>query len=85
MVAKDIDDELKQLREDLAALAKDVKNIASKGAAAGEAAAKEGLEDLQAEAESRLAALEGEVVKRPLTSLMIAFCAGMIFSKLLDR
>lgn len=92
MAGKTIEEDLSKLREDLAALAKDVKEMGAQRAEAARAASDERLEALRAKgkeamskAEEGIDAVEGQIVKHPFGSVLVAFCAGLIFGRLLDR
>jgi ElaB/YqjD/DUF883 family membrane-anchored ribosome-binding protein len=92
MAGKSIEDDLGQLREDLAVLAKDVKNLASQQVSAEQAAMKERLEAVRVKGKEAMAkagegidAVEDQIVKHPFSSILVAFGAGLILGRLLDR
>ncbi|MGF1610967.1 MAG: hypothetical protein ACFCUQ_16305 [Kiloniellales bacterium] len=92
MAGKTIEDDLSQLREDLAALARDVKDLAAQRADAEQAAMKERLETLRAKGKDAAAkagegidAVEDQIARHPFSSVLVAFGAGLILGRLLNR
>lgn len=89
-------DDLNALRSDIASLAATVKELMVSKARDAGAAAGENLDELrdrveqlaeQAKERGRAASekLQRQVEERPLTSLLVAFAAGLVISRLLDR
>lgn len=92
MAGKSIEDDLNQLREDLAALSRDVKEIAAQRADSEQAAMRERLETLRAKGKEAAAkagegieAVEDQIARHPFSSVLVAFGAGLILGRLLDR
>lgn len=78
MAERSLDKEFDALREDLDSLKK---TLARKGLKAIDNAVSSATETGQ----QGLAALENQIVERPLVSLLIAFAAGVLIGKLTDR
>lgn len=82
MTDRTLDKEFDALKNDLGSLKDDVAKIsrllARKGAAEVDAALVNG----KAKVEAGIGAVEGQVVAHPLSSLLIAFGAGILLSKL---
>lgn len=85
MAERTLDKEFDVLKNDLGTLKDDVANIsrvlAKKGAAEVDAALANG----KARVEAGLGAVEGQVAAHPLSSLLVAFGAGILLAKLTNR
>lgn len=84
--------DLDKVKEDLAALRKDLSALAdaykenARGQAAGVAArARSGAEQVGAKAREGVSVVSHQIEERPLTSALVAFAAGLAIGKLLDR
>lgn len=85
MAERSLDKEFDVLKNDLGTLKDDVANIsrlmAKKGAAEVDAALANG----RARVEAGIGAVEGQVAAHPLSSLLMAFGAGILLAKLTNR
>lgn len=85
MAERSLDKEFDVLKNDLGTLKDDVANIsrlmAKKGAAEVDAALANG----RARVEAGIGAVEGQVAAHPLSSLLVAFGAGILLAKLTNR
>ena len=85
MAERSLDKEFDVLKNDLGTLRDDVAGIArllaKKGAAEVDAAVVNG----RAKVEAGIGAVEGQVVAHPLTSLLVAFGAGILLGKISNR
>jgi ElaB/YqjD/DUF883 family membrane-anchored ribosome-binding protein len=85
-------DDLKQLRQDVAAVAESLKKIVQGGAGADRANApddlygqfKEGYESLRQESRHARTAMEREIEERPFTALLGAFIVGIVLGKFMS-
>ena len=89
-------DDIEALRADLSSLTKTIKGMGSSAVEDVQALGAEKLDELRAEierasgqvrrqGEASIAEIEQTVQERPLFSLLAAFGAGMLISRLLDR
>jgi ElaB/YqjD/DUF883 family membrane-anchored ribosome-binding protein len=78
-------DDLDQVRADLAALIDTVGKLASDSGKEGLRAFEKMKARTQAQATESLESVEHQIAARPLTSVLIAFAAGLLFGKLMDR
>jgi ElaB/YqjD/DUF883 family membrane-anchored ribosome-binding protein len=91
-ITRDLEAEISAIRADLKALRGDV---ASAARAAGETAVKgkrrvaeaigESADELRAKGTEMASVVEREIEQRPLTAVAVAFGAGFVLGKLLDR
>lgn len=92
MAANDVSKAADELKADIESLKTDVSALMqSLGKLAGDSG-REGLRTLeeakarvQAQASESAQTVERQIVEKPLLSVLIAFAAGMLFGKLLDR
>lgn len=78
MAERSLEQEFDTLRHDLDSLKK---TLTRKGMRAVDDA----VSTARTSGEQGLAALEGHIVERPLTSLLVAFATGVLIGKLTDR
>ncbi len=83
--AGDLKDDLTRIQADLAALAQTVRALVGDQAEEGVAQAREAASKIKSQASATAARVEQEVTNRPLVSLLVAFGAGLLVGKLLDR
>lgn len=85
MAERSLDKEFDVLKNDLGTLKDDMANIsrllAKKGAAEMDAAYVNG----KAKVQAGIGAVEGQVAAHPLSSLLVAFGAGILLAKLTNR
>jgi ElaB/YqjD/DUF883 family membrane-anchored ribosome-binding protein len=78
MAERSLDKEFDALREDLDSLKK---TLTRKGLRAID----EAVSSAAANSQQGLQAIENQITERPLTSLLVAFAAGVLIGKLTDR
>jgi len=82
---EELRDDLEKIKSDLAALVDAVGKFAADGGREGLRAFDTVRARAQAQAAHSLESVEQQVAAKPLISVLIAFAAGMIFGKLMDR
>ncbi|WP_374383205.1 hypothetical protein [Dongia sp.] len=85
MAERSLEKEFDTLKNDLGTLKDDVSAIARTLADKGSARLSDAVGNGKARVQEGVAALEGEVAARPLTSLLVAFGAGILLGKLTHR
>jgi ElaB/YqjD/DUF883 family membrane-anchored ribosome-binding protein len=80
-----VKEELAALRKDLAALTESYKKTARDEADGLAARARTGAEQVGAKAREGVSAISEQIEERPLTSALVAFAAGLVIGRLLDR
>lgn len=82
MAERSLDKEFDVLKNDLGALKDDLANISRQLAKKGAAEVDAALTNGKAKVEAGIGAVEGQVVAHPLSSLLVAFGAGILLAKL---
>ena len=92
MVAKDaasdaerLKADLKQIQDDVAALAATLKTLAAERGHEGKDALKGAAAATEREAKAAVAAVETQISERPFSSILVAFGLGLLIGKLFDR
>jgi hypothetical protein len=75
----------RSLDQEFDALRKDLDSLKSTLARKGMAAVDSAVSTARSSSEQGMAAIEHQIVDRPLTSVLIAFAAGVLIGKLTDR
>jgi ElaB/YqjD/DUF883 family membrane-anchored ribosome-binding protein len=75
----------RSLDQEFDALRKDLDSLKSTLARKGMKAVDTAVSSARSQGEQGLAALESQIVDRPLTSVLIAFAAGVLIGKLTDN
>ena len=82
---EELRDDLEKIKSDLASLVDTVGKLAVDGGREGLRAFESVRARAQAQAAHSIESVEQQVAAKPLISVLIAFAAGMIFGKLMDR
>ncbi|WP_374371206.1 hypothetical protein [Dongia sp.] len=82
MAERSLDKEFDVLKNDLGALKDDLANISRQLAKKGAAEVDAALTNGKAKVEAGIGAVETQVVAHPLSSLLVAFGAGILLAKL---
>ncbi len=85
MAERSLDKEFDVLKNDLGTLRDDVAGIARLLAKKGAAGVDSAVVNGRAKVEAGVGAVEGQVVAHPLTSLLVAFGAGILLGKISNR
>jgi hypothetical protein len=85
MADRSLDKEFDVLKNDLGTLKDDVANISRLLAKKGAAGVDQALTNGKAKVEAGIGAVEGQVVAHPLSSLLVAFGAGILLAKLTNH
>jgi hypothetical protein len=75
----------RSLEQEFEALRHDLESLKSTVTRKGMKAFDEAVHTARTSGEQGLAALESHIVERPLTSLLVAFAAGVLIGKLTER
>lgn len=75
----------RSLEQEFDALRHDLESLKETMTQKGKRAFDDVVNTAKANSEQGLAALESQIVERPLTSLLVAFAAGVLIAKLTDR
>lgn len=80
-----VKEDLAALRKDIAALTETYKDTARAEVEGLAARARAGADQVSAKAREGVSAVSGQIEERPLTSALVAFAAGLALGRLLDR
>ncbi|HEX5499799.1 MAG TPA: hypothetical protein VFX03_11245 [Thermomicrobiales bacterium] len=83
--ANELREDIDKMKADLAALVETFGKLAADGGREGLRAFENVRSRAQTQATQSLESVEHQIAARPLTSVLIAFAAGMLFGKLMDR
>lgn len=84
-VTEELRDDLEKIKSDLAALVDTVGKFAADGGREGLHAFETVRARAEAQAAHSIESVERQIVEKPLISVLIAFAAGMLFGRLMDR
>lgn len=82
---QELKDEFKQLKEELSAIGKTVRQLAHSATDEGRERLRSAAEQTRQQARETWGAFEHEIEQRPMTSIAVALGIGFILGKLLDR
>jgi ElaB/YqjD/DUF883 family membrane-anchored ribosome-binding protein len=82
---EDLREDIDKMKSDLASLIETVGKFATDSGREGVRAFDNVRSRAQAQATQSLESVENQIAAKPLTSVCIAFAAGMLFGKMMDR
>lgn len=83
--AAQLREDIAQLRDDVAQLTQDLRDVAAARGAEGVEAIRRTAHQTRDQARALAEDLERRITERPLTNILIAFGAGFVVGRLLDR
>lgn len=81
----DLRDDIEKMKSDLASLIETVGKFATDSGREGARAFENVRSRAQAQATQSIELIEHQIAAKPLTSVCVAFAAGMLFGKMMDR
>lgn len=82
---QDLQEQLNTLRNDFAEITKTVRDMSATRAQEGQQRLRQTADRTRAQVQDSWQTVQGEIEQRPYASMAVAFGAGLILGKLLDR